>query len=77
MANDLTKPRLWVMGDLNGFFGLFTNVLLNTIVLTSLSLFVIKIPEATVYGRILPALGLALMLGNLFYAYLAYQKAKR
>jgi AGZA family xanthine/uracil permease-like MFS transporter len=65
------------MGDLNGFFGLFTNVLLNTIVLTSLSLFVIKIPEATVYGRILPALGLALMLGNLFYAYLAYQKAKR
>jgi AGZA family xanthine/uracil permease-like MFS transporter len=77
MAQDLTKPKLWVLGDLNGFFGLFTNVLLNTIVLTSLSLFVVKIPEATVYGRILPALGVALMLGNIFYAYLAYQKAKR
>ena len=23
--------RLWVAGDLNGFFGLFTNVLLNVI----------------------------------------------
>ena len=77
MPQELTKPKLWVLGDLNGFFGLFTNVLLNTIVLTSLSLFVVKIPEATVYGRILPALGLALMLGNIFYAYLAYQKARK
>ena len=25
------QPRLWVDGDLNGFFGLFTNVLLNVI----------------------------------------------
>jgi AGZA family xanthine/uracil permease-like MFS transporter len=65
------------LGDLNGFFGLFTNVLLNTIVLTSLSLYVVKIPAATVYGRILPALGIALMLGNIFYAYMAYQKAKK
>ena len=30
--------RLWVAGDWNGFFGLFTNVLLNVIVLTGLCL---------------------------------------
>jgi len=70
-------PRLWVVGDLNGFFGLFTNVLLNVIVLTGLCLGVVQLPADTVFGRILPALGIALPIGNLFYAYLAYQLAKR
>ena len=70
------SPRLWVIGDLNGFFGLFTNVLLNMIVLTGLCLGVVQLPADTVFGRILPALGIALPLGNLFYAYLAWQLSK-
>jgi hypothetical protein len=70
------RPRLWVPGDWNGFFGLFTNVLLNVIVLTGLSLGVVKMPEDIVYGRILPALGIALPLGNLYYAFLAWRLAK-
>jgi AGZA family xanthine/uracil permease-like MFS transporter len=57
-----------VAGDLNAFFGLFTNVLLNVLVLSGLALFVVQMPADTVYGRILPALGIALPLGNLFYA---------
>jgi adenine/guanine/hypoxanthine permease len=69
--------RLWVPGDWNAFFGLFTNVLLNVLVLTGLVLGVVKLPDSIVFGRILPALGLALPLGNLWYAYLAYQMAKR
>jgi AGZA family xanthine/uracil permease-like MFS transporter len=72
-----TQPRLWVVGDLNGFFGLFTNVLLNVIVLTGLCLGVVQLPADTVFGRILPALGIALPLGNLFYAYLAWQLSKQ
>ena len=71
------EPRLWVPGDLNGFFGLFTNVLLNVIVLTGLCLGVVQLPADTVFGRILPALGIALPLGNLFYAYLAWQLSKK
>ena len=70
-------PRWWVPGDWNGFFGLFTNVLLNVIVLTTLCLYVVQLPADTVYGRVLPALGIALPLGNLFYAYLAWQLAKK
>jgi AGZA family xanthine/uracil permease-like MFS transporter len=70
-------PRWWVPGDWNGFFGLFTNVLLNVIVLTTLCLYVVQLPPDTVYGRVLPALGIALPLGNLFYAYLAWQLAKK
>jgi len=72
-----SAPRLWVVGDLNGFFGLFTNVLLNVIVLTGLCLGVVQLPADTVFGRILPALGIALPLGNLFYAYLAWQLSKK
>jgi AGZA family xanthine/uracil permease-like MFS transporter len=68
-------PRWWVPGDWNGFFGLFTNVVLNVIVLTGLCLHVVNLPADIVYGRILPALGIALPLGNLYYAYLAWRLA--
>src|SRR3954462_4903718 len=71
------KPRLWVPGDWNAFFGLGTNVLLNVLVLSSLVLFVIKLPNDVVFGRILPALGIALPIGNLYYAFLAYRLAKK
>ena len=68
--------RWWVPGDWNGFFGLFTNVVLNVIVLTGLCLGVIKLPGDIVFGRILPALGIALPIGNLYYAWLAWRLAK-
>jgi AGZA family xanthine/uracil permease-like MFS transporter len=71
------KPKLWVPGDWNAFFGLGTNVLLNVLVLSSLMLFVVQLPADTVFGRILPALAIALPIGNLFYAYLAYQLARK
>jgi AGZA family xanthine/uracil permease-like MFS transporter len=70
-------PLWWVPGDWNGFFGLFTNVALNVIVLTGLCLGVVKMPENIVFGRVLPALGIALPIGNLFYAWLAYQLSKQ
>ena len=75
-GTNTSAARLWVPGDWNGFFGLFTNVLLNVIVLTGLCLGVVQLPPDTVFGRILPALGIALPLGNLFYAYLAWQLGK-
>jgi len=71
-----SRPRLWVPGDWNAFFGLGTNVLLNVLVLSGLALGVVQIPGETVFGRILPALAIALPLGNLFYAYLAYRLAQ-
>jgi adenine/guanine/hypoxanthine permease len=76
-AAETHTPRWWVPGDWNGFFGLFTNVALNVIVLTGLCLGVVKMPEGVVFGRVLPALGIALPIGNLFYAWLAYQLSKQ
>ena len=71
------RPKLWVPGDWNAFFGLGTNVLLNVLVLSGLALGVVQLPSDTVFGRILPALAIALPLGNLFYAYLAWRLAKQ
>jgi AGZA family xanthine/uracil permease-like MFS transporter len=70
-------PSWWVSGDWNGFFGLFTNLLLNVIVLTGLSLGLVQLPESIVYGRILPALGIALAFGNVLYAWFAYELARK
>ncbi len=77
MSSTTMRPAWWVPGDWNGFFGLFTNVVLNVIVLTGLCLGVVQMPSGIVFGRILPALGIALPLGNLFYAYLAWRLALR
>ena len=76
-ASSSHDAQLWVAGDWNGFFGLFTNVVLNVIVLTGLCLGVVQLPPDLVFGRILPALGIALPLGNIYYAYLAWQLARQ
>jgi AGZA family xanthine/uracil permease-like MFS transporter len=72
-----TKPKLWVPGDWNAFFGFGTNILVNLLVLTGLLRFVLKMPDDLVFRRILPATGLMLCLSTLYYAWLAYRLAKR
>src|SRR5258708_4415354 len=71
------RVRLWVAGDWNGFFGLFSNVVLNVIVLSGLCLGVVQLPGDLVFGRILPGLGIGLPIGNLSYAYLACRLAQQ
>ena len=65
----------WTRGDLNAFFGLFINMLVNVIVLAGLCLFVVNIAPGDVNGTILPALGIELLVGNLFYFWLARRLA--
>src|SRR5471032_872002 len=71
------KPILWTPGDWNAFFGFGTNILVNMLVLTGLLRFVIKMPDPIVFGRILPAMGLMMCLSTFYYAFLAYQLAKK
>jgi AGZA family xanthine/uracil permease-like MFS transporter len=73
----ITKPKIWVPGDWNALFGFGTNILVNLLTLTGLLRFVLKMPDAIVFGRILPATGLMLCLSTLYYARLAYQLAKK
>ena len=71
------KPKLWTPGDWNAYFGFGTNILVNLIVLTGLLRFVLKMPDALVFGRILPATGLMLCISTIYYARLAYNLAKK
>jgi AGZA family xanthine/uracil permease-like MFS transporter len=72
-------PRLplWTRGDLNAFFGLFINMLVNVLVLAGLSAGVVGIAGEDVYQTILPALGVELLIGNLFYFWLARRLAQK
>ena len=71
------KPKLWVPGDWNAFFGFGTNILVNLLTLTALLRFVLKLPDDLVFGRILPATGLMMFLSTAYYAFLAFQLAKK
>ena len=71
------RPKFWVPGDWNALFGFGTNILVNILVLTALLRFVLNMPDALVFGRILPALGLMLCLSTCYYAFLAWRLAKR
>src|SRR5256885_7811043 len=76
-ATTTYQPKYWTPGDWNAFFGFGTNILVNLLVLTGLLRFVLKMPDAIVFGRILPAAGLMLFLSTLYYAYLAWSLAKK
>jgi AGZA family xanthine/uracil permease-like MFS transporter len=69
--------RWWVGGDTNAFFGLGFNTLVNVLVLTGLCLGVVHIPGGDVFGVLLPALGVQLLIGNVYYTYLARRLARR
>ena len=53
----LGKPKLWVPGDWNAFFGFGTNILVNLLTLSALLRFVLQMPDELVFKRILPAAG--------------------
>lgn len=77
MTNSIAKPKLWVPGDWNAFFGFGTNILVNLLTLTGLLRFVLKMPDELVFGKILPAAGLMMFLSTFYYAWLAYKLAKK
>jgi adenine/guanine/hypoxanthine permease len=71
------KLPWWVSGDTNAFFGLGFNVMVNVLVLTGLCLGVVHLPGGDVFGVVLPALGVQLLIGNVYYTYLARRLARR
>ncbi len=71
------KVPWWTGGDTNAAFGLGFNVLVNVLVLSSLCIGVIGINSGDVYGTIVPALGIQLLIGNVYYTYLARRLAQR
>jgi AGZA family xanthine/uracil permease-like MFS transporter len=76
-AGGRTRLPLWTRGDLNAFFGLGINMLVNVLVLAGLTAGVVGISAHDTYRVILPALGVELLVGNVFYFLLARRLAAK
>ncbi len=68
---------LFSRGDFNGFWALFADNLANMVIISSVCVYVFQIPNDVVFGRILPGLGVALLVGLAFYANLARRLAAK
>lgn len=71
------KPRWWVRGDLDGLLGLALDNLIQILLILSLCRGLLGYPDALLFGTLLPATGLSLVLGNLAYARQAYRLDQR
>jgi adenine/guanine/hypoxanthine permease len=68
---------LWRAGEVNAFSGLFINLLVNVLTITILATTVVHLSTGKVTGTILPALGVELLIGNVFYFILARRLARK
>jgi AGZA family xanthine/uracil permease-like MFS transporter len=66
-------PRWWVRGDLDGFLGLGLDNLIQILLIVSLCRGVLGYPDSLIFGSILPATGLSLVVGNIAYAIQAHR----
>ena len=68
--------RWMVRGDVDGFFGLALDNLVQFLLIDALCRGVLGFPEELVYGRIFPAAALSLIVGNLYYSWQAMKLAR-
>jgi AGZA family xanthine/uracil permease-like MFS transporter len=73
----MEKFGWFVRGDIDGFFGLFVDNLLQLMLIAVLCTNVCGMPAELVYGRIMPGAALSILFGNLFYAWQARRLAIR
>ena len=69
-------PPWFVRKDLDGFFGLMIDNLIQLILIVSLCRELIHLPDSFIFGRILPGAAISILAGNFFYAWQARQLAR-
>ena len=75
---DGTKSKTCISaGDLDGLLGLGLNNLIQILLIISLCHNVLGFPDSLLFGTILPATGISLLLGNLIYAQQARRLARK
>ncbi|RLD18370.1 MAG: regulator [Caldiserica bacterium] len=75
--NQKIKIPYFVPGDLDGFFGLFIDNLVNLIIIATTLTGLFKMPSSLVFGRIIPGCAIAIIVGNIYYTLMARRLAKR
>jgi adenine/guanine/hypoxanthine permease len=73
-----TKPNYpwFVKGDIDGFFGLMVDNLVQLLLIISLC-GIIKMPDEFIFNRILPGAAISIIIGNLFYSWQAKKLAEK
>jgi AGZA family xanthine/uracil permease-like MFS transporter len=67
----------FVRGDIDGFFGLALDNLVQLLLIDALCRFVLGFSPELIYGRVLPGAAVSILIGNVAYAYQARQLAAR
>lgn len=76
-SNHPQRPRWFVRGDIDGVLGLALDNLIQILLIVGLCRGLLGYPSTLVYGRILPAVALSLIVGNVYYSWLAYRLGVR
>jgi AGZA family xanthine/uracil permease-like MFS transporter len=76
MSQAAFNPSWFVRKDLDGFFGLMIDNLIQLILIVSLCRELIHLPDEYIFGRILPGAAISILFGNFFYAWQARQLAR-
>ena len=63
--------RWFYRGDIDGFFGLAVDNLVQLLLIDALCRFVLGFSDALLYGQVLPGAAVSLLVGNLYYAWQA------
>jgi AGZA family xanthine/uracil permease-like MFS transporter len=63
--------RWFHRGDIDGFFGLAVDNLVQLLLIDALCRFVLGFSDALLYGQVLPGAAVSLLIGNLYYAWQA------
>ena len=72
-----TRYRWAAAGDVNAFFGLMLDNVMNLVILAGILIFVFGFPEDLVYRRMFPGTALGVMFGDLVYTWMAFRLARR
>ncbi|MBI3450521.1 MAG: NCS2 family permease [Acidobacteria bacterium] len=77
MTPGAAAPKWFVRGDLDGFFGLAVDNLIQFLLILDLCVSMCGLEASFVVSRILPGAAVSLLVGNLFYAWQARRLAAR
>src|SRR5689334_5239407 len=76
-AKSATAQPWFVAGDLDGFFGLAIDNLIQFLLILGLCAGVLGFPMPLLLGSVLPAAAISILVGNVYYSLLAQQLSAR
>ncbi len=71
------KYKWFVLGDLNGFFGLMFDNLTVLSFLAGILIFVFKFPADIIYTRMFPGTAFGVLFGDIVYTWMAFRLARK